>query len=117
MRLKAPAPGWTVSADVVVVGSGIAGLTVALRYTELDPDAEVLVVTKDVLSAGSTRWAQGGIAAVLDPEDSPAEHLNDTMIAGVGLCDETAVRVLVTEGPDALRRLITHGARFDRAPD
>ncbi|SNT58410.1 L-aspartate oxidase /nicotinate-nucleotide pyrophosphorylase [carboxylating] [Streptosporangium subroseum] len=112
-RLTAPAPGWTVEADVVVVGSGIAGLTLALRYAGLDPGAKVLVVTKDVLSSGSTRWAQGGIAAVLDPRDTPAEHLSDTLIAGVGLCDEEAVRVLVTEGPGAVRRLIAAGARFD----
>ncbi|WP_214413238.1 L-aspartate oxidase [Sphaerisporangium fuscum] len=115
-RLTAPEPGWTVHADIVVVGSGMAGLTVALRYAELAPDARVLVVTKDVLSAGSTRWAQGGIAAVLDPADSSAEHLSDTLIAGVGLCDVEAVRTLVTEGPDAVRRLIDHGARFDREP-
>ncbi|MET8143523.1 L-aspartate oxidase [Sphaerisporangium sp. NPDC005288] len=115
-RLTAPEPGWTVSADVVVVGSGIAGLTVALRYAELAPDARVLVVTKDVLSAGSTRWAQGGIAAVLDPADSWSQHLSDTLIAGVGLCDARAVQALVTEGPGALRRLMAHGARFDREP-
>lgn len=113
MKLTAPAPGWTVEADVVVVGSGVAGLTVALRYAELEPAAKVLVVTKDVLSSGSTRWAQGGIAAVLDPADSPAEHLDDTLVAGVGLCDEQAVRTLVTEGPGALRNLIARGARFD----
>lgn len=113
-KLTASTPGWSVWADVVVVGSGIAGLTVALRYTELAPHGKVLVVTKDALSAGSTRWAQGGIAAVLDPEDTPDEHLRDTLIAGVGLCDEEAVRVLVTEGPDALKRLMEHGARFDR---
>ncbi|GLW25098.1 hypothetical protein Mame01_51400 [Microbispora amethystogenes] len=116
-RLTAPAPGWTVEADAVVIGSGIAGLTVALRHVELDPRARVLVVTKDVLSAGSTRWAQGGIAAVLDPEDTPDEHLRDTLLAGVGLCDEEAVRVLVTEGPDALKRLMSHGAEFDRDVD
>ncbi|MBX6384549.1 MAG: L-aspartate oxidase [Microbispora sp.] len=116
-RLTAPAPGWTVEADAVVIGSGIAGLTVALRHVELDPRARVLVVTKDVLSAGSTRWAQGGIAAVLDPEDTPDEHLRDTLVAGVGLCDEEAVRVLVTEGPDALKRLMGHGAEFDRDTD
>ncbi|WP_449060507.1 L-aspartate oxidase [Planomonospora algeriensis] len=112
-KLTAPEPGWTVDADVVVVGSGIAGLTLALRLAALDPGAKVLVVTKDVLSAGSTRWAQGGIAAVLDPADTPEEHLYDTLVAGVGLCDEEAVRVLVTEGPDALRGLIAAGARFD----
>ncbi|MEV2267806.1 L-aspartate oxidase [Nonomuraea africana] len=108
-----PAPGWTVEADVVVVGSGVAGLTVALRYAELEPESKVLVVTKDVLSSGSTRWAQGGIAAVLDPADSPADHLEDTLVAGVGLCDVRAVRTLVTEGPGALRNLIARGARFD----
>ncbi|MFD1539088.1 L-aspartate oxidase [Nonomuraea guangzhouensis] len=117
LRLTAPDPGWIAEADVVVVGSGIAGLTVALRYAELDPAAKVLVVTKDVLSSGSTRWAQGGIAAVLDPRDSPDEHLNDTLVAGVGLCDVRAVRTLVTEGPGALRRLMERGARFDRTPD
>ncbi|GGK96695.1 hypothetical protein Ppa06_56700 [Planomonospora parontospora subsp. parontospora] len=112
-KLTAPEPGWTVEADVVVVGSGIAGLTLALRLAALDPAAKVLVVTKDVLSAGSTRWAQGGIAAVLDPADTAEEHLHDTLVAGVGLCDTEAVRVLVTEGPDALRGLIAAGARFD----
>ncbi|PZG57138.1 nicotinate-nucleotide diphosphorylase (carboxylating) [Spongiactinospora gelatinilytica] len=113
-RLTASDPGWTVSADLVVVGSGVAGLSVALRYAELDPAASVMVVTKDVLAAGSTRWAQGGIAAVLDPGDSPGEHLTDTLTAGVGLCDVPAVRALVTEGPGALRRLMERGARFDR---
>ncbi|NRQ36096.1 L-aspartate oxidase [Nonomuraea sp. NN258] len=117
LRLTAPAPGWTVRADVVVVGSGVAGLTVALRYAELEPAAKVLVVTKDVLSSGSTRWAQGGIAAVLDPSDTPEEHLNDTLLAGVGLCDRSAVHALVTEGPGALRRLIERGARFDLTGD
>ncbi|MGP3912739.1 L-aspartate oxidase [Nonomuraea sp. 10N515B] len=117
LRLTAPAPGWTAEADLVVVGSGIAGLTVALHYAELEPAAKVMVVTKDVLSAGSTRWAQGGIAAVLDPRDTPEEHLNDTLLAGVGLCDVKAVRTLVTEGPAALRRLMARGANFDRTPD
>ncbi|KWW97561.1 aspartate oxidase [Carbonactinospora thermoautotrophica] len=111
-RLLAPPPGWVAYADVVVVGSGIAGLTVALNARRAG--LTVLVVTKDVLSAGSTRWAQGGIAAALDAEDSPELHLKDTLVAGVGLCDEAAVRVLVTEGPQAVRRLIELGARFDR---
>jgi nicotinate-nucleotide pyrophosphorylase (carboxylating) len=117
-RLLSPAPGWMTSADVVVVGSGIAGLTVALQVRAAGGRAHrVLVVTKDVLSSGSTRWAQGGIAAALDPADSPADHLRDTLEAGVGLCDPEAVRVLVTEGPDAVRRLIDQGTRFDSTPD
>ena len=109
-RLAAPKPGWTDSVDVVVIGSGIAGLTAALKAREL---GSVLVVTKDVVASGSTQWAQGGIAAALDPEDSPEEHLQDTLVAGAGLSDPEAVRVLVTEGPDAVRDLIEVGARFD----
>ncbi len=109
-RLAAPPPGWTTTVDVVVIGSGIAGLTAALRLRET---GSVMVVTKDVLSAGSTRWAQGGIAAALGPGDTPDQHLADTLEAGAGLCDEEAVRVLVDEGPDAVRALISLGTVFD----
>ena len=112
-RLAAPAPGWTTRADVVVVGSGIAGLTAALRISVRDPDLSVLVVTKDVLSAGSTQWAQGGIAAALGPGDTPEQHEHDTLVAGAGACDLDAVRALVTEGPEAVRELIALGTNFD----
>jgi L-aspartate oxidase len=110
-RLAAPAPGWTLQTDVVVVGSGVAGLSAALHARAAG--YRVTVVTKVNIADGSTRWAQGGIAAVLDPADSPAEHLADTLLAGVGLCDEAAVRVLVAEGPARLRELVALGARFD----
>jgi L-aspartate oxidase len=113
-RLAAPPPGWTTDADVVVIGSGIAGLTAALRIRADLPGTHVMVVTKELLSAGSTRWAQGGIAAALGPEDTPEEHLTDTLVAGAGLCDEDAVRTLVTEGPDAVRELIALGTQFDQ---
>ena len=109
-RLAAPAPGWSTYADVVVVGSGIAGLTAALQARRF---GSVLVVTKDILSAGSTQWAQGGIAAALGPGDTPEQHLHDTLVAGAGLCDEEAVRVLVTEGPAAVHELIELGTQFD----
>ncbi len=110
-RLVADAPGWSTDADVVVVGSGIAGLTVALRLRhQVD---KVLVVTKDVLAAGSTQWAQGGIAAALGPEDTPGQHQRDTLVAGAGVCDLAAVRALVNEGPEAVRELIALGANFD----
>jgi L-aspartate oxidase len=113
-RLAAPEPGWSVSADVVVVGSGIAGLTAALRLRgQVD---RILVVTKDVLGAGSTQWAQGGIAAALGPGDTPEQHEHDTLVAGAGACDPQAVRVLVTEGPEAVRELIALGAHFDLHP-
>lgn len=116
-RLRAPAPGWTTRADVVVVGSGIAGLTAALRIHAADPLLHLLVVTKDVLAAGSTQWAQGGIAAALGPGDTPEQHEHDTLVAGAGACDVEAVRVLVTEGPDAVRELIALGTQFDHHPD
>ncbi len=72
-----------------------------------------MVVTKDNLSAGSTQWAQGGIAAALGDGDTPEQHLQDTLVAGAGVCDEEAVRVLVTEGPEAVRELIALGTNFD----
>ncbi|MGZ4751309.1 MAG: L-aspartate oxidase [Oryzihumus sp.] len=111
-RLVAPEAGWTVSADVIVVGSGIAGLTAALRLRQRVD--RVLLVTKTVLSEGSTLWAQGGIAAALDEKDSPEEHLRDTLVAGVEVCDVEAVRTLVNEGPARVRELVALGAEFDR---
>ncbi len=112
-KLRAGEPGWQAETDVVVIGSGIAGLTAALRASRI---GRVTVVTKDVLSAGSTRWAMGGVAAAIGPGDSPQQHLDDTLAAGAGLCDEDAVRTLVTEGPAALRELIELGATFDTNP-
>jgi L-aspartate oxidase len=114
-RLGAPTPGWAETTDVVVVGSGIAGLTAALHLREAG--LHVTVVTKVNIDDGSTRWAQGGIAAVLDPLDTPAAHAADTEIAGVGLCDPAAVAVLVDEGPARVRELMRLGAEFDRHPD
>jgi L-aspartate oxidase len=114
-RLAAPEPGWTETTDVLVVGSGVAGLTAALHLRE--QGLHVTVVTKVNIDDGSTRWAQGGIAAVLDPLDSPAAHAFDTEIAGVGLCDPAAVRILVEEGPARVRELMRLGAAFDRHPD
>jgi L-aspartate oxidase len=118
VRLLAPAPGWTISADVVVVGSGVAGLTAALHAADAvaPQDGSVLLVTKVLVDDGSTRWAQGGVAAALGADDSPEDHLRDTLVAGVGLCDVDAVRVLCTEGPARLRELVALGAAFDRDP-
>jgi L-aspartate oxidase len=114
-RLAAAEPGWTETTDVVVVGSGVAGLTAALHLRE--QGLHVTVVTKVNIDDGSTRWAQGGIAAVLDPLDTPEAHAFDTEIAGVGLCDPAAVRILVEEGPARVRELMRLGAAFDRNPD
>ena len=115
VRLPAPPPGWRAEADVVVVGSGIAGLTVALDLARRGKT--VRLVTKARLFSGSTRWAQGGIAAAMDPGDSAEDHLADTLVAGAGLCDPDAVRLLVTDGPAAVRELIGRGAQLDRNAD
>jgi L-aspartate oxidase len=109
-RLAAPAPTWRREVDVVVLGSGAAGLAAALAVR---PVRSVLIVTKDVLAAGSTAWAQGGLAAVLDPTDSLENHVRDTLAAGAGLCDEAVVRALVEEAPKAIRYLMRLGAAFD----
>ncbi len=113
-KLHAAEPGWTINADVIVIGSGIAGLTAAL--TARRKNLSVLLLTKDVLSTGSTAWAQGGIAAALGPEDSPEQHFQDTLEAGAGLCDENSVKTLVQEGPLAVKKLINLGATFDLDP-
>jgi L-aspartate oxidase len=104
--------------DVLVLGSGVAGLSAAVRLAAGGPwgdRMDVCVLTKGELSQSATRWAQGGVAAVLgSDEDSTDIHLADTLAAGAGLCDADAVRVLVDEGPDRVNELIAMGARFDR---
>lgn len=112
--LACPRASWERHVDVVVLGSGAAGLAAALAAR---PGRSVLIVTKGTLDAGSTAWAQGGLAAVLDPQDSLAEHVNDTLAAGAGLCDEEAVRLLVASAPEAIRTLIELGAMFDPGAD
>lgn len=103
--------------DLLVVGSGVAGLSAAVRAAA-QPGVRVGVLTKGPLEQSTTRWAQGGVAAVLggDP-DSTDLHLADTLAAGAGLCDVDAVRVLVEEGPIRVRDLVALGARFDRDAD
>jgi L-aspartate oxidase len=113
-QLHAPSATWTREVDVVVLGSGAAGLAAALAAR---PVRRVLIVTKDTLDAGSTAWAQGGLAAVLDPADTFAEHVRDTLDAGAGLCDEDAVASLVREAPTAIAYLESLGAAFDPAGD
>src|SRR5256885_11312319 len=114
-RLRAPDPGGAETTDVVVVGSGVAGLTAALDLR--GAGLHVRVSTKLKIAVGSTGWAQGGIAAVLDRLDTPGAHAEDTLVAGVGLSDPAAVEVLVTEGPARVRELMRWGAEFDRYPD
>ena len=103
--------------DVLVLGSGVAGLSAAVRAAA-EPGVRVGVLTKAELSQAATRWAQGGVAAVLGgDEDSTDLHLADTLAAGAGLCDREAVGVLVDEGPARVNELIGLGAVFDRDPE
>ncbi|GAA5119665.1 L-aspartate oxidase [Pseudonocardia adelaidensis] len=108
---------WEAAADLVVVGSGVAGLTAALDAAELG--LRVVVVTKDTVDAGSTRFAQGGVAVVLGdvPGDSVEAHVADTITAGAGLSDAAAVTEILTDGPAAVARLRARGAVFDRRAD
>ena len=102
----------TVDCDVVIIGGGIAGLSVALG---LPPDWRVTLVTKYALGESNTRYAQGGLAAPVGADDNPRLHLEDTLAAGAGLVDERAARVLVTEAEEAVAWLIAAGTRFDRS--
>jgi L-aspartate oxidase len=111
------------SFDLIVIGSGIAGLFAALRASVRRPDGashpglRVLLVTKGALEESNTRYAQGGIAAALGPEDSPELHLRDTIAAGDGLCDAESVAVLTREAPDCIVDLLQRGVPFDRDGD
>src|SRR5205814_5541060 len=98
--------------DVLVIGGGVAGLRAAIAAAE--GGAEVLLLTKDTVDQSNTWYAQGGIAAVLQPLDSVESHIKDTEIVGVGLCDEEAVRTVVQEGPQRVLELLSWGIRFDK---
>src|SRR5437763_9607842 len=101
--------------DIVIIGGGIAGLSVALRL----PDSmRIALFTKGQLGESNTRYAQGGLTVALGADDSPELHFQDTIAAGAGLCDETAVRILTQKARAAVSWLISMGVQFDRAlPD
>jgi L-aspartate oxidase len=101
-------------ADVLVIGSGVAGLRAAI---ELGPKADVILVTKDELKETNTDRAQGGIAAVFGPDDSIQDHIDDTIRVGCGLCDEGVVEQICSRGPELIRELADWGAAFDREGD
>jgi len=98
--------------DIIIVGGGIAGLSVALRLPET---VRVALLTKGLLGESNTRYAQGGLTVALGADDSPQLHLHDTLLAGAGLCDSSTARILAYEAPAAVNWLISLGVRFDRA--
>ncbi|WP_454722833.1 MULTISPECIES: L-aspartate oxidase [Cupriavidus] len=97
--------------DVAIVGSGLAGLTVALQLADTH---RVVIICKRAMTQGASDWAQGGIAAVLDSGDSHDEHTQDTLVAGAGLCDDGATRFIVEHGREAIQWLIDRGVPFTR---
>lgn len=113
VQLATPRPTWSQDTEVVIVGSGAAGLAAAVRLADAGVPAVVLTRAADA-SETATDWAQGGLAAVWDPADSTDAHLADTLTAGAGLCRPSAVRTLVDAAPGAVRELVRLGATFDR---
>lgn len=99
-----------VDTDVIVIGSGIAGLFTAIKASEKE---RVILITKKSMLESNTRYAQGGIAAVISEEDSPVYHRQDTLLAGAGLCSSEAVDILVNEGPEGVKELMMLGTAFD----
>lgn len=99
--------------DVLVIGSGVAGLRAAISAA--DSGAETIILSKEEPTLSNTAWAQGGIATVLDPADSFDSHIRDTLTAGAGLCDESVVRAVVQAAPDRIRELLQWGMKFDRS--
>lgn len=100
--------------DVLVIGSGVAGLSAAMQAAKR---CSVLIVTKDRIDENNTAYAQGGIAVVLSKGDTMLKHIKDTLDAGQGLCDKAAVKTIISEGPKRVRELIEWGAAFDREDD
>jgi L-aspartate oxidase len=104
-----------IQTNYLIIGSGVAGLTFAVKIAERFPDKKVTIVTKANENESNTKYAQGGIAIVTDKiEDSYQKHIEDTLICGDGLCDESVVEMVITEGPKRLKELIEWGAKFDK---
>ena len=100
--------------DILIIGSGVAGLTSALQ---LDKNLRIAIISKSSLQGGASWLAQGGIAAVFDENDSPEAHVADTLAAGAGLCHEESVRFVVKNGPEVVRWLIEQGVDFTRSDE
>ncbi|REG98596.1 L-aspartate oxidase [Flavobacterium aquicola] len=104
-----------ITTNYLIIGSGVAGLTFALKMANRFPERTITIITKANADESNTKYAQGGIAIVTDKtEDSYQKHIEDTLICGDGLCDEAVVKMVVTEGPKRLKELIEWGAQFDK---
>jgi L-aspartate oxidase len=100
--------------DFLVIGSGVAGLTYAIKIAKAFPDKKIIIITKTTADETNTKYAQGGVAGVWDANDSFEKHIEDTLIAGDGLCNEHIVEIVVKEGPERIREIISYGAEFDK---
>lgn len=104
-----------VPTNYLIIGSGVAGLTFAIKIADCFPDKKITIITKSDADESNTKYAQGGIAVVLNQkQDSYQKHIKDTLICGDGLCDESVVEMVITEGPKRLKELIAWGAEFDK---
>ncbi|HEX7757147.1 MAG TPA: FAD-binding protein, partial [Niabella sp.] len=104
--------------DFLVIGTGIAGLTYAYKMAQAFPDKKILVLTKAAADETNTKYAQGGVAVVNDLEhDSFEKHIEDTLIAGDGLCNREIVEIVVKEGPQCINEMVELGTHFDKDDD
>jgi len=102
------------STDVLIIGGGISGLSLAIKLSQFAKDYKILLITKEKLEESNTFYAQGGIACVWNENDNFEKHIQDTLIAGDGLCDENIVRQILTQAPQRIKELIKWGVEFDR---
>ena len=103
-----------IKADILILGSGVAGLSIAIKTANALPHKKVLVATKADESESNTKYAQGGIAAVWDKLDSFEDHIKDTMVAGDHLNDPEVVKMVIEEAPECMKQLINWGTDFDQ---
>ena len=107
-----------IQTDVLIIGAGVAGLSLAIRLAEKRPDLRIMVLTKATETESNTSYAQGGVAAVWDADiDNYNKHIEDTLDAGDGLCNRKIVEIVVMEGPERVKEIIDWGARFDKTND
>ena len=105
-----------VKTDVLIIGGGIAGLSLALHLCDLQPELSISIITKEEIEEANTKYAQGGISSVLSVKDSFDSHVQDTMVAGAGLCRKDVVEEMVKHGPEAINQLMEWGVEFDHGP-